>query len=330
METRSMNKLITSLILFFAGVTLPGLAHAEVRSATTIYVHGWTPADRQLSQCNDQQTCKYWKESLDGKTVHVGWGSATEIWYEQPVQTAKGIFDKYCRASSCSIICHSTGCPITAKALDVYGTEYVGSTVYQQTCGNQYGTTTALVSSCPNYAPGVPCTCRAISTTSTIRRWKIDRVLALGSAEGGSELGAGVSVDLLLKVYGYDTGYSMTRAYLLPDTVRAQYDHHDTAGVPFFMVAGYNGSAASAVLPGQDDGVVAYHSACAYSKVFSATQCSSDWEWVYKGWGVYVMREVSQWTNHRRVEYCGREGCNQTHTSLMSAEFQNLVRADVP
>jgi hypothetical protein len=154
-------------------------------------------------------------------------------------------------------------------------------------------------------------------------RWRINRVLALGSAEGGTEIASagGIILD--------------SAAYLTPAYVRGAYDHHDTAGTPFFHVAGYDTGdwPFAAFLPGQDDGIIAFHSACGYVKVFSATQCSNDWEWVRKtSWGVpyYVMREVARWTNHARVEYCGRDGCDKSHMQLVNTEFQNLAPAASP
>jgi hypothetical protein len=127
-----------------------------------------------------------------------------------------------------------------------------------------------------------------------------------------------------------------TAATLQTGFVRSAYDHNNTAGVPFFHVAGYDGGSygTALIIAGQDDGVVPFHSACGYVKAFGATQCSGDWEWVAKKvWGVtvgYVMRTVSRWDNHSRVDYCGRDGCDKTHSQIKDPEFQALVRVAQP
>jgi hypothetical protein len=166
-------------------------------------------------------------------------------------------------------------------------------------------------------------------TSSGVPRWRINRVLALGSAEGGTELSSpGSMAAFALDAFGFNGVISPAVSYLSTSTVRGAYDHNDTAGTPVFHVAGYDGGWGSTLLPGQDDGVIAFHSACGYVKVFSATQCSNDWEWVRKtSFGVpyYVQRTVSQWTNHKRVEYCGRDACDKTHMQLMDRQFQDLV-----
>ncbi len=82
-------------------------------------------------------------------------------------------------------------------------------------------------------------------------RWNVYWVMAAGSAEGGSELA---------DVGQWTTGYCIDRD-LTTTAARSLYDHNNTRGVPIFMHAGSGGKVQSFVLPGQDDGVVAYHSA---------------------------------------------------------------------
>ena len=48
---------------------------------------------------------------------------------------------------------------------------------------------------------------------------------------------------------------------LRTDTARALYDHSATQGVWFYRFAGAKGALYSGILPGQDDEVIAYHSA---------------------------------------------------------------------
>jgi hypothetical protein len=213
----------------------------------------------------------------------VGWDTYQDDWRNFPVRQARAVLDARCVGDSCTIVCHSAGCPIAGKVLDQYGEG--GS------------------------------------------RWRINRVLTLGSAEGGTEIAnTSFVVDTLLALL---VG-GPSAVYLNTGSVRGAYDHNDTAGAPFLHVAGYDGGwfGTALVLPGQDDGVVAFHSACGYVKPFWSTQCSNDWEWVKKksfGVSYYVMRTVARWANHGRVEYCGRDGCNQHHIGIMHTEFQRLA-----
>ena len=138
-------------------------------------------------------------------------------------------------------------------------------------------------------------------TTSGTPRWRVNRVLALASGEGGSELGSLSSTNDAIaffgRVFGLDTRIvTSSLRYTTPGVVRPAYDHNDTAGSPWFHVAGYNGDFfSSGLLPGQDDGVVAFHSACGYVKVFSSTECSNDWEWVLKTAGAFPTTSSARW-----------------------------------
>jgi hypothetical protein len=262
-------------------------------SETLVYIHGWTPyiTDHNFNPCQDSTDCsRYWDSGqLPGNVRHVGWNPAQDDWRHFPVNQTVRVLNEHCRGNaSCSIVCHSTGCPIAARTLDVYGNGGAS--------------------------------------------WNINRVLTLGSAEGGTELGDVVSSTpgmALLLLSGW------TATTLQTGFVRSAYDHNNTAGVTFFHVAGYDGGSygTALIIAGQDDGVVPFHSACGYVKAFGATQCSNDWEWVRKtSFGVpyYVMRTVARWTNHTRVEYCGRDGCDKTHSQIKAPEFQALVRKANP
>jgi hypothetical protein len=282
-----------SLGAVVGALLLPSPAKAEM----LVYIHGWNVVaiKTDFTECQDQTYCDYWGSTSSVRSEpgvtgirHVGWDTYEDDWRYDPVWRARDVLDARCVGESCTIICHSAGCPIAGKVLDQYGAG--GS------------------------------------------RWRINRVLTLGSAEGGTEI-ASSNLDaatLLGRLVGGPSGSSLSVS-----TVRGAYDHNDTAGVPFLHVAGYDGGwfLTAAVLPGQDDGVVTFHSACGYVKPFWSTQCSNDWEWVRKtSWGVpyYVMRTVGRWANHDRVEYCGRDGCNQHHIGIMHTEFQRLAMRASP
>jgi hypothetical protein len=89
------------------------------------------------------------------------------------------------------------------------------------------------------------------TTASGDPRWNIAWIDGAGSAAGGSELANA----------GSWTQGDCVASDLRTSVVRALYDHNATAGVRAYLFAGSNGGAGSALLPGQDDGVVAYHSA---------------------------------------------------------------------
>ena len=299
------------LFLFFVSV-----ASWNVSAETLIYVHGWY-GGYDYSFCNNAKKCDTWGDTVDGgwngteggygtlpgKTVrHVGWDTSKD-WRYEGVDRMRFVLDQQCRANTCAVICHSTGCPITGRVLDLYGSS---------------------------------------------SGWRINRVLTLGSAEGGSELaewGQAWNWFVYGDTYIFTLGGWLAKPKdevidwsirkLTPSVVRNAYDHNDTAGVPFFHVAGYDGgnTGAAALLPGQDDGTVAFHSACGYSQEFSSTWCSNDYTWVWRRtwYGLkYVTRGVAQWTNHRRVEYCGRDGCDKRHMQLMMHQFQDLVSQPNP
>lgn len=81
--------------------------------------------------------------------------------------------------------------------------------------------------------------------------WNVLWVDVAGGAAGGTEL-----ADL-----GHWAVSDPLTADLRTSSIRAAYDHGATHGAWVYHFAGASGGAGSAVLPGQDDGVVAYHSA---------------------------------------------------------------------
>jgi predicted alpha/beta hydrolase family esterase len=249
-------------------------AHAQLLPVRYIMIHGWWEG----MDCTTEN-CTTWPDTntLNYK-VYVNWNTSQD-WRKEGVSRLKTTLNDECRWGStrCVIVCHSTGCAITGKLLDMQ------------------------------------------------HSWPVEKVLALGSAEGGSEVAE------LASGIGMGSGLQ----HITPSIVRNAYDHNDTGGVPFIHLAGYDsgGSAAATILPGQDDGTVAFHSACAYSQVFSSTWCSNDYTWVWRStWygAKYVQRGVAQWSNHARSEYCGRDGCNKTHMQLTQPQFQDQAKVEEP
>ena len=98
--------------------------------------------------------------------------------------------------------------------------------------------------------------------------WNIKWVRAAAGSAGGSELA--------------DAGAWALSEPLVRDqrvaTARAMYNHNDTHNIWFYMYAGARGTLYSFLLPGQDDEVVAYHSAGGVSGRSGAAYCNPrDW-----------------------------------------------------
>jgi hypothetical protein len=98
--------------------------------------------------------------------------------------------------------------------------------------------------------------------------WNIKWVRSAGGSAGGSELAdAG----------RWTTGEPLVHEHKVT-TARAMYNHNATYNVWFYMYAGANGGALSWLFPGQDDEVVAYHSAGGVSGTSGGAYCNPrDW-----------------------------------------------------
>jgi hypothetical protein len=98
--------------------------------------------------------------------------------------------------------------------------------------------------------------------------WNIKWVRSAAGSAGGSELAdAG----------RWSTGEPLVHEHKVT-TARALYNHNDTHDVMFYMYAGARGGLDAWLLPGQDDSVVAYHSAGAVAGTAGGTYCNpSDW-----------------------------------------------------
>jgi hypothetical protein len=121
-----------------------------------------------------------------------------------------------------------------------------------------------------NAVPNAAGTCGNLggSGGGTQTGWNIKWVAAAAGSGGGSELA--------------DIGSWTTSEPLVKDikttTARAMYNHNQTYGVWFYMYAGARGDLASGFLPGQDDGVEAYHSAGGIAGTTGTALCNpGDW-----------------------------------------------------
>lgn len=80
--------------------------------------------------------------------------------------------------------------------------------------------------------------------------WNIKWVNVASGASGGSELA---------DIGGWATGEPLSTD-LKTANARTLYNHNNTTGLTFFRYAGAKGAIQSALLPGEDDGAVSYHS----------------------------------------------------------------------
>ena len=151
--------------------------------------------------------------------------------------------DCFCTGPNwCYIAAYSAGDLMIGYALDLYG----GTARYKK------NPNTAVDGKCGN------------SDGTTQVGWNIKWVDVAAGAAGGTELA--------------DAGAWALSEPLVSDlrvaTARSMYNHDNTRGRMFYMFAGAKGGASSALLPGQDDGVIAYHSSGGVSGSSGHTYCN--------------------------------------------------------
>ena len=177
--------------------------------------------------------------------------------------------DCYCTGPNwCYVAAHSAGNLQIGYALDFFGgsqrAKKMPTPNAQGQCSNNDGTTQT--------------------------GWNIKWVDVAGGAAGGSEL-ANAGEWALSEPLVSD---------LKTSTARALYNHNNTRGSVFYMFAGAKGTLYSFLLPGQDDEVVAYHSAGGVSGTSGASYCNpSDWFCNDLTLGVAnTQGGRSKWANH--------------------------------
>ena len=177
--------------------------------------------------------------------VAANWDGRSRIATEN--HRLRDALDCYCTGENwCYIAAYSAGDLMVGYALDLYG----GTQRYKKVPS-------------PN-ASGV-CTNKDGKTQTG---WNIKWVRVAAGAGGGSEL-ANVGAWAVSEPLVSD---------LKTATARALYNHNNTANTVFYMYAGAKGTAYSAILPGQDDEVVAYHSSGGISGSSGGSYCNPrDW-----------------------------------------------------
>jgi hypothetical protein len=207
--------------------------------------------------------------------------------------------DCYCTGENwCYIAAHSAGNLQIGYALSMYG-------------GSQRNK--------KNATPGANGQCgNTDGTTQT--GWNIKWVNIAAGAGGGSELA---------DVGSWAVGDPLTDD-LKTATARAMYDHNQTRAKMFYMFAGAKGTLYSAILPGQDDEAVAYHSAGGVAGSGGRGLCNpSDWFCNDLKLGTTANEGGStKWTNHSVKFRDDKESYNH-YTNGNWGGVVGLVRADM-
>jgi len=150
-----------------------------------------------------------------------------------------------------------------------------------------------------------------LGSTASSKGFVITKVTALASASGGSELASALNGI----TFGY-AGNGMDKS-LIVSTARGRYNHNNTGGVSIFQVPGYKGMAgASAILPGEDDYAVAYHSSCAYSRVGGVSKCQSSLTQSEGIWPANSNVTYTQYTGHAIAPSLTSAGLYLNHSEI--------------
>jgi hypothetical protein len=147
--------------------------------------------------------------------------------------------------------------------------------------------------------------------TASSKGYKISGVTALAAASGGSELASALNG----VTFGY-AGNAMDKA-LIVSTARSAFNHNNTGGITIAHVPGYKGMvAASAILPGEDDYAVAYHSSCAYSQAGGLSKCQSSITVSEGVWPFNSNKTYTQYSGHVRASSVPVAGLYENHSEV--------------
>jgi hypothetical protein len=192
----------------------------------TLWIHGRTASTTKPGNYAD---FSYWGPATVSAGVNkkaVNWDGVSYISSQN--YRVRDALDCYCTGTNwCYIAVHSAGDYQIGYALSMYG----GSARYKK-----------------NATPSAAGTC-GNTDGKTQTGWNIKWVRVASGASGGSELADAGS---------WASSEQLTQD-LVTTTARAKYNHNTTYGVTFYNYAGASGTLYSAILPGQDDEAVAYH-----------------------------------------------------------------------
>ncbi|WP_322401582.1 hypothetical protein [Massilia luteola] len=207
---------------------------------------------------------------INGRTGGGAVGNYADFAYWGPASVDAGVNKKAVNWDGRSSIASQSGrirdaldCFCTGANWCYIATHSAGDLLIGYTLANYGGSAREKKDARPN-ASGVCGNAGGASQTG----WNIKWIASAAGSGGGSELA--------------DIGAWVMSEPLVQDlrvgTARAMYNHNATRGIWFWMYAGADGGVTSVVLPGQDDGVQAYHSAGAVSGSSGGAYCNPhDW-----------------------------------------------------
>jgi hypothetical protein len=207
---------------------------------------------------------------INGRTGGGAVGNYADFSYWGPATMDAGVNKKAVNwdgrgsiASQSGRIRDALDCFCTGTNWCYIATHSAGDLIIGYTLANYGGSTRPKKNAAPN-AAGV---CGNKDGTGQTG-WNIKWIASAAGSGGGSELA--------------DIGSWVTSEPIVQDlrvaTARAMYNHNATRGIWFWMYAGADGGLTSVLLPGQDDGVEAYHSAGAVSGSSGGSYCNPhDW-----------------------------------------------------
>ncbi len=205
---------------------------------------------------------------INGRSNSAQVGNYNDFGYWGPAATAAGVNKKAVNWDGYNSIANQNG--VIRNALDCFctgpnwcyvATHSTGDLMMGYTMAMYGGSTRSIKAPTPNTS-GVCGNATSANTTQT--GWNIKWVNAAGGAAGGTTLA--------------DAGSWALNEPIVKDlktsTARAMYDHNNTRGTTFYMFAGAKGTLYSALLVGQDDEVIEYHSSGAVSGTSKGSYCN--------------------------------------------------------
>jgi len=294
--TRSRARTLMTTALGVAAAAAALVAAVSHATNYSLWINGRTGG----GQAGNYADFTYWGPAGTAAGVNkkaVNWDGYHHI--SDQNYLVRNALDCYCTGTNwCYVAAHSAGDLMIGYTLAMYG----GSARYKK-----------------NASPDASGTC-GNSDGSTQTGWNIKWVDVAAGAGGGSELS--------------DLGDWAVSEPLVSDlktsTARAMYDHGNTRGALFYMYAGASGTLYSAVLPGQDDEAVAYHSSGGVSGSSGAAFCNpSDWFCNDLTLGTAANEGGrTKWANHTVAFRDDKEAYNH-YTNGNWQGVVSLVRADM-
>jgi len=130
-------------------------------------------------------------------------------------------------------------------------------------------------------------------------KYSIGYVVTAGGAGGGSEIAGSFA-----SIFTCGLASQVTTSFQ-----RNAYDHSDTGGANIYRLGGSKGMISSWLLPGEDDGAVAYHSAGACTNTGSYddlwTECGSHWSGHNSWWTPSSSYDEGDYIDHYEIKMLG-------------------------